>query len=314
MFIFIYGQDTYRMKGKLSEIIEEYKKSRKSGLSLKFIDCQKTGIGSFGDFQNDSSQFSMFKEKKLIVVTDPFSDIDFKEKFLKNKENFTKLDDLVVFYQEGEVRKNDSLFKFLEKNALCQNFNLLEGQKLKKWVSDEFEKSGARFGEDAADELCFRVGSDLWRMANEIKKITAFGLGKEIKREDVAVLVRPKIESDIFKTIDAVANGEKQTALQFIRKHIEKGDSPVYLFSMVNYQFRNLLVIKDFIEKRKTYDVISRASGLHPFVVKKGYYLSYKFTLSGLKKIYQRIFQIDLEIKTGRIEPEAALEMLIAEI
>jgi len=314
MLIFIYGQDTCRMKAKLSEIIEEYKKSHKSGLSLKFIDCQKSGIGAFSDFNDSSKQFSMFKEKKLIVVTGPFSDVDFKEKFLKNKEDFVKSDDLVVFYQEGEIRKNDSLLKFLEKNALCQNFNLLEGQKLRKWVSDELKKNGAKFREDTVDELCFRVGSDLWRMANEIKKITAFGLEKEIKREDVAILVRPIIESDIFKTIDAVANGEKQSALRFVRKHIEKGDSPVYLFSMINYQFRNLLIIKDFIEKRKPYDAIAKASGLHPFVVKKGYYSCHKFTLLELKKIYQRIFQIDLEIKTGRIEPEAALEVLIAEI
>ncbi len=314
MLIFIYGQDTYRMKRKLMEIIEEYKKSRKSGLSLKFVDCQKSGLGAFGDFQSDSSQFSMFKEKKLIVVSQPFLDAGFKERFLENKGNFAKSDDLIVFYQEGEIRKNDSLFKFLEENALCQNFNLLEGQKLKKWVLDELKNQEVKFREDIADELCFRVGSDLWRMENEIQKIAAFGLGKEVVKKDIAVLVRPRIESDIFKTIDAVAQGEKQTALQFIRKHIEKGDSPVYLFSMINYQFRNLLMIKDFIEKRKPYDAIAKLSGLHPFVVKKGYYLSHKFAFSELKKIYQRIFQIDLEIKTGRIEPEAALEIFIAEI
>ena len=302
------------MKRKLMEIIEEYKKNHKSGLSLRFVDCQKTSVGAFNNFQGDSNQFSMFQERKLIVITDPFSDADFKEKFLGNKENFVKSDDLLVFYQEGEVRKNDSLFKFLEKNALCQNFSSLEGQKLRKWVFDELKNNGAQFRDDVVDELCFRVGDDLWRMENEIKKIATFGVGKEIERKDVAILVRPKIESDIFKTIDAVANGEKQSALRLVRKHIEKGDSPVYLFSMINYQFRNLLIIKDLIEKRKPCADIPKASGLHPFVVKKGYYSCLKFTFNQLKKIYQRIFQIDLEIKTGRIEPEAALELFIAEI
>jgi len=302
------------MKRKLAEIIEEYKKSHKSGLNLKFISCQRSGLGVFGNFQDNSNQFSMFKEKKLIVVTDPFLDADFKEKFLENKEIFAKSEDLFIFYQEGDVRKNDSLFKFLEKSGPCQNFSLLESQKLRKWVSDELKNQKVKFREDVVDDLCFRVGSDLWRMENEIKKIAAFGRGREVGRKDIALLVRPKIESDIFKTIDAVASGEKQAALQFIRRHIEKGDPPIYLFSMINYQFRNLLAIKDLVERRRPYEAIAKTSGLHPFVVKKGYYLSRKFTLPELKKIYQKIFQIDLEIKTGRIEPEAALEMFIAEI
>ena len=33
-----------------------------------------------------------------------------------------------------------------------------------------------------------------------------------------------------------------------------------------------------------------------------------------LKKIYQKIFQIDLDIKTGKIEAETALDLLLAEI
>ena len=33
-----------------------------------------------------------------------------------------------------------------------------------------------------------------------------------------------------------------------------------------------------------------------------------------LKKIYQKIFQVDFDIKTGKIEPETALDLLLAEI
>jgi DNA polymerase III delta subunit len=33
-----------------------------------------------------------------------------------------------------------------------------------------------------------------------------------------------------------------------------------------------------------------------------------------LKKIYRKIFQIDSDIKTGKIEPETALDLLLAEI
>ena len=79
-------------------------------------------------------------------------------------------------------------------------------------------------------------------------------------------------------------------------------------------EFRNLLIIKELIETRKTYDAILRKSGLHPFVVRKTYFQSKKFTFEELKKIYHEIFQADLDIKTGKIKPELVLEMLITQV
>jgi len=151
-------------------------------------------------------------------------------------------------------------------------------------------------------------------MSNEIKKLASFKNNKTVRTEDIKLLVRSKIETDIFKTIDAIADKNKKQALNLLHKHLEKGDSPLYLLSMINYQFRNLLAVKDLIEKQIPYNIILKRSGLHPFVVKKSYYQSQKFTFQELKKIYQKIFKKDLDIKTGRIQPEIALDLLIAEI
>jgi DNA polymerase-3 subunit delta len=138
---------------------------------------------------------------------------------------------------------------------------------------------------------------------------------RKIDIVDVELLVKPKIEIEIFKTIiDAVAARNKKEAFYRIRKYLEKGESPLYLLSMINFQFRNILTVKDFIEKNKPYQVILKQTKLHPFVVKKSYFQAQKFTIQELKKIYQKIFQVDLDIKTGKIEPETALDLLVAEI
>ena len=62
------------------------------------------------------------------------------------------------------------------------------------------------------------------------------------------------------------------------------------------------------------YYIILKKSGLHPFVVRKTYYQCNQFSFSELKKIYQKIFKIDFNIKTGKIEPGIGLDLLIAEI
>ena len=303
------------MREKLKEIIRHYKEIHKSGLNLDYFDCQKESDGEiFNDFKNGIRQTSMFKEKKLAVITNPFSDSGFKEKFLKDAKDFLKSEDIILLYQEGKIKENDTLFKFLKKNTKLQEFSLLGGLKLKEWIKKEFEKNKAKIEPRALEILVEYIGNDLWRMANEIKKLVSFKPKQIIKAEDVRILVRSKIETDIFKTIDAIAQKNKKQALELLHKHLEKGDSPLYLLSMINYQFRNLLIVKDFLEKYKPYNVILKKSGLHPFVVKKSYYQCQKFSFQELKKIYQKIFQADLDIKTGRIESEMALDLLITEI
>ena len=99
-----------------------------------------------------------------------------------------------------------------------------------------------------------------------------------------------------------------------LKAHLEKGDNPLYLFSMINYQFRNLLVVKDLIERNRPYYTISKTSNLHPFVVRKSYEQAGKFSFPELKKIYRKIFQVDLAIKTGKINPETGLDLLLSEI
>jgi len=304
MIIFLYGEDSYRARQKLKEITEHYKKIHKSGLNLKYLDFSK---GDLNDLRDEVRQTSMFKEKKLIVITNPFSISE-----SKGLKDFVNSDDVIVFYQEDKVNRRTSLFKFLEKNAKCQEFELLSGQKLKNWVKKQFEKYEGKIDSQTLDKLIEYVGSDLWRMENEIKKLVSFK--KKTEAEDIDLLVRSKIETDIFKTIDAIAQKDKKEALKLLHKHLEKGDSPLYLLSMINYQFRNLLIVKDLIEKHKPYNLILKKSGLHPFVVRKSYSQSQKFSLEQLKKIYQRIFQVDFQIKTGKIEPETALDLLVVEI
>ncbi len=311
MLIFLYGPDTYRSKRKLSEIIEEYKKVHRSGLSLVFFDGGDLKLASL---KEAIRQTSMFDEKKLLIISNVSASQDFREKFLENPEFFESLKDTVLFYEENEIPAKDKFFAFLKSKAKAQNFQLLQGENLKKWVKQELAGFKAEISPEALTKLVDSVGSDLWQLSNEINKLVSFReKERKINLEDVELLVKPKIETAIFKTIDAIAQKDKKQALLLIHRHLKKGDSPLYLLSMINFQFRNLLAVKDLMERRQPYNAILKAVKLHPFVVRKSYYQAQKFSLAELKKIYRKIFQADLDIKTGKVNPETALDLLIAE-
>lgn len=311
MILFLYGVDTYRSRQKLNKIIEQYKKTRKSGLNLQYIDLAEQ---SFEDFKIQTRSLAMFQEKKLIILFNAFNNKDFSDKFLKEKQKFLDSENVIVFYEKEKADKRSKLFKFLKAKAKCQEFDFLAGSQLKAWIRKEMQQLGLTIHPQSLDWLCQFVGSDLWRMSNELRKIAAYKKQGEITLEVLEKLIKPEFDSDIFKTIEAIAAKRKSAALSLLHQHLERGDVPLYLLSMINYQFRNLLTIKDLVEKAVPYYLISKRAKLHPFVVKKSYPQVQQFDLPALKKIYQKLFKLDFQIKTGKIDPQIALDLLITDL
>jgi DNA polymerase-3 subunit delta len=296
MLFFLYGADTYRSHQKLKEIITRYK-------NLEYFNDESLNVQNFID---KTKQFSIFKEKKLIILFNFFYNLELKKRFLEEEKKskfLTKIEDITVFYEEKEVSEKDAFFVFLKKHAKCQEFKLLDGQKLKNWIEKEFSQYHSKISQKAIQKLIDFVGQDLWQLSNEIKKLASYKKDQKVELKDVQLLIRSKIEVDIFKTIDAIALKDKKRALFFLHKHLEKGDNPLYLLSMINFQFRNLLIIKD-----------GGKTQLHPYVLKKNYSQAQKFTIKELEDIYQKIFQTDLDIKTGKLNPQIALNLFIAQI
>lgn len=314
MIILFYGQDTYRSFWELKSTIEDLKKKYPKETDLERYDAKKI---DFRGFQDGLQAVSFFSKKKIIILTNVFSTPLFKQEifnFLKKKKD---LEENILFYEE-ELNEKDKFLYFFKNNFQVKEFKPLEGQKLKEWIVKEFNKYQVEISSEIPGALARFIGNNLWQLSNEIKKIATFKFNirkkEKVTLEDVALLTESKIETDIFVTIDAFSAKDKKNALRLIHNHLEKGDSPLYLLSMLKFQIGNLLVVKDLIEKQMSFSHILAKSNLHPFVVKKNWRLSQKFTLGQLKQIYQKIFKLELKIKTGKIDPVLALDILIAEL
>ncbi len=314
MFILIYGQDDFRARKKLKKIVQEHQGRIQFKLSPGILD---SGKFSFQRFRDELRQSPMFKEPIVTILRGAFSDLEFRTKFLEQGESLIKnkeKDNLFIFWErEGDFLTNN-LLRFFKKQGKIYKFDFLKLAELKNWTKEEIISQGGKISVSTLTFLVNSTGSDLWRLSTEIKKLVAYkGKSEIIEKKDVELLVRPKIETAIFKTIDAIATKNKKIALTLLYSHLEKGDSPLYLLSMIIYQFRNLLLVKDS-EGKSLEEMTLFLKPMHPFVVRKSLWLSKKFTKQELEKIYVKLFQIDLSIKTGKIKPELALELLIADI
>jgi DNA polymerase-3 subunit delta len=84
---------------------------------------------------------------------------------------------------------------------------------------------------------------------------------------------------------------------------------------MLVYQLRNMLKIADLKENFEYSEgEISRISQMHPFVVRKSLSQIRNFSFTKLTKLYQKLSQLDVMMKTGKIEAELALDKFIGEL
>lgn len=313
MIIVLYGQEPFLAEQKLKEIIENYKKTQKSGLNLASF---KADDFSLDDLKSAIGTVSMFEEKKLIVL---------KNIFTQNKDetkNILKLvkdsgiqdskDVVVVFFESDLPEKNKDFESLLEKPNLFQEFQKLEGAKLNAWIKKEFEKMGSQIDPKAIFVLTQSAGTDMHRLKNEIDKLAAYK--KMITDKDVVDMVPAEFHSDIFSVIDAIAKKDKKLSFKILNDHIEHGESEIYLLSMIVYQFRNLIRVKSLIDQGASVEQVTKKTGLHPFVVKKSIAATRLFSLDDLKKIYHKLFDLDLKMKIGSIDSSQALNLFIAEL
>ncbi|MDD5221047.1 MAG: DNA polymerase III subunit delta [Candidatus Pacebacteria bacterium] len=313
--ILIHGKNNVFSKDKLGEIIRE-RKQFFSEDSVVF------------DFSEDSCDFymvkseisneSMFFKKRVIVIKSGFDNKEFKEKFLEKKDFLEKNSGLIIFFEEKSILKTDLLYKLIKKHGHIYEFEEMDSVKIKSFLNKKVKDNGFKIEATAITLLNNSLNGDLWRLKCEIEKLMAFkAKDKLITKEDVNNLVKPEIESDIFKTIDAIARKDKKGALRLIHNHLEKGDSAPYIFSMIAFQFRNMLVIKNFSENNpelNQFQLKKELKGINPFVIQKSLWLIKNFSLKQLERIYKKIFQMDISVKSGKLDQEEAIEMLLLDI
>lgn len=310
MLILLYGEDTYRLKQKLKEIISGYKNKHQSGLSFARFNEKRL---DFDKLKEKIEAVSMFSEKKLIILENAFSEKSFQKDFFKYaKKNKLKnnQDIIVVLFQEGKL----AAATLKRQVNMFEEFIPLRGAVLLNWIKKEVSRNGGTINSEAANELSSRVGNNLWQMSGEISKLISYKKSQPITRDDVILLVKSGIDLNIFATIDALAARNKKGALRLLHQHLTQGENENYLLSMFVYQIRNLLKIKDLTEKGVSFPILAQKSGLHPFVVRKASQQARNFSLEQLKTIYRCLLEIETETKTGRMSILTALDLFVAEI
>ena len=311
MIIFLYGQDSHRLKQEADSIVEKYKKKHSSGVNLSAFDLEHDSVGEVWD---SVRTLSFFDEVKLVVIRNAF----FNTKTSDSLLNVIKDNDLadnkavVLLIRENlsgkDLKiKNDKLFALLTaQKSLSRNFEVMDASKLETWIKREFQKRNCSISGILAKKLISLAGSDTNRLTGEVNKLSNFKLEGEIDSSDIDSLVSRDIETNIFNLLDALTAKNKVRALELLYIELNTSRDPHYLLTMMIYQLRNLLMVKDLANRNLNPQIIAQKTKIHPFIIKK-LNTNIGYTQTEAKRRFDYLAQVDQLVKNGKADLEDCL-------
>jgi DNA polymerase-3 subunit delta len=216
-----------------------------------------------------------------------------------------------------------------EKNRLLKAARTMENglikafkkpQNLTVWIRQRAQREyDAEITAAAAGAIAMLVNGDMLRADNELHKLVCYVDGERaIGEDDVAALTPYVPEANIFEMVDALAIGNGSRALEVIQQalHQNPGDPGFGLFGMIVRQFRLLSMTRDHLDGGGGAggQAIAQAIGAHAFVAGKLATQARRFSAVQLDAILKRLQRYDQDMKTGRIEPRLALELLVTSL
>lgn len=193
-------------------------------------------------------------------------------------------------------------------------FRLPQGQAMTRWIQERAQTKGGTFTDDAAQLLATYINEDPRLASQEIEKLLAYvNYQRPVRDQDVRQLTADVRQGDVFEMVDAISRGDGETAMRMLRRQLQE-NHPLQLFGMIVRQFRLLIQVKDILEREPGQDhtSIAKELGTHPYPIKKIIPQSKHFSLPQLEDIYHRLSNVDAAMKTGQLDQELALDLLIA--
>ncbi|MDO8621633.1 MAG: DNA polymerase III subunit delta [bacterium] len=335
MIIFLHGDDTFRSREKLRELKEKFlREVDPSGSNLVVLDGATV---SASDLWGAVAAQSFLVRKRMVVVEDLGA-----QKSATVREEIAALlgkipsDAIVVFWEGRSCAANakrktqnakpkkralgakqdrsDPLFPLLLKEKFAQEFSPLDGVALTRWVQDRVKALDATMDPAATRELIAAVGADLWRMANEVEKLTIAAQGEPITTSLIHNLVDTVPPDNIFAFVDAVGRGDRAGALRILRELEAARVDPHHLLSMLHRQLRLLVQAADLLDRGTPATQLAAELRVHPFVAQKLAQQTRTSSLSALRTLYPRLLELDRKLKSSRAPWGALMDLFCVEV
>jgi DNA polymerase III subunit delta len=218
----------------------------------------------------------------------------------------------VVLLDEQE---SSAFMEAIEGRAQVRRFPVLRFAELRQWASDRVKAVGASISPQALERLTSLIdGHHLGELAQEIDKLGTYTAGRRIEVADIDALVSGAVQYQVWDLTDAVIEGRGDRALAVLRAMDARDFAPQMLIFMLTRQHRQLLLAQALLKDGLNAEQLGSQLRLSGFPLRKIIDQSSRYPADRLEGAYRRLLETDVAVKTGVLEVDVALELLIVDL
>lgn len=296
------------------EISEEFKE-----LNLIRIDGMNT---SFDDIMNACETMPFMGEKKVVIVyrasflqdksdstgTKIYNDI---KNYISNMPPYTIL---IMYYLLSDKRdkpnKNKKLTPISKFLPIVYCDKLKRDKYLKK-VSEVFKEKGKQIGRVELMYFSEKVQNNFDIIKREADKLISYCEGREIKKDDINLLISSSNEEDIFDLIELIASKKIDKAIDIMKDILYRSDQHMLIISAIEKHFLRLYEIKFKIAKGKKVEDLMSEYRLPQFVCEKLIAQTNRFTEKQLMELIKLCVKTETKLKSAGIDKTMEMEFLL---
>ena len=320
MIYFIGGKKQREFK--YFEILEKIRKEN-VGISESFFDVDLKENEQFLEKININS---IFLSQELVVLkrAEKLKNIEEILKYIANLEIVNK--EIIIDYDKEDGKFGAKLKKLLdelEKNRKMKVFLFQKEteEEIRAYIVNELGINGR----DLA-LLLEMIGNNPFKVRNEVEKIKVFLNGEKFDIEKIKNVVSVEKEYQIYEMTRNILLNNPADVMRYLKQKKEYMGILYSLYSELETMYkisslkkrgrkfsRNYNAFKmEFEEIKEVFKSNNRIP--NSYVIFKKLEIEQNYTNLNLKKLVFRCWEIEREIKTGKIEMETGVEILIMEI
>jgi DNA polymerase-3 subunit delta len=249
----------------------------------------------------DSLQVFPVRSPRTLIVIHQADSISRKDPspYLEYFSNPNPLTCLVFVGEKVDLRTK--FFQALEKKGAAVAFYPLQEKELVRWIHWQAEQLGYRLTPEAVSVLVDRVGTDTQELKPELQKLSLSPGEKRFKgEEDVLALTGDNRIENPFELPLAVGRLKFGDMLYLLRKNLQQGEPPLFLFSLIVRQLRLLRRAGELLAEGGSRKEIETRLRILPRRANDFWEQVEKFPPSVIQQLWPPTLKTDQELKSSR--------------
>ena len=182
-------------------------------------------------------------------------------------------------------------------------------------VEKYFGKEGYKIDKDTVKYIVANSLNNYDLVMNEVEKIILYyNHPSYIKKSDVENIVSKSMNTNNFLFVDAIIDGDLEKSLALLKDLKTMKVEPTILISLIARDIRIMLNIKKLLEENKReYEILNELK-LMDWQLEKYLKKAFPYKIKELEEWLVKLTELDLKIKSGKLEKYDALELFILDI